>query len=69
MSLRLSILDQSAAASGRGQDATIRSWDKAIFISKNAFHPPSSSCSTRHITFPLPLLGKASANCTTRGTL
>ena len=29
----------------------------------------SASCKVRHITFPDPLLGKASTNCTTRGYL
>lgn len=29
----------------------------------------SASCSKRHITLPLPLLGKASTNDTKRGTL
>lgn len=33
------------------------------------FQALSASCSSRHITLPLPLLGRASANATWRGTL
>lgn len=29
----------------------------------------SASCSARHMTLPVPLLGSASTNCTTRGYL
>ena len=38
-------------------------------LNAGSYAVDSASCKARHITFPLPLLGRVSANCTCVGAL